>query len=73
MADFKTVLVKNSVIADITDNQTIAVYSGASNNTYQQFKSISTSASSMVFSVQIPSESIVVDRKVLLKSQLLLR
>jgi hypothetical protein len=70
MADFKTVLVKNSVIADITDNQTIAVYSGASNNTYQQFKSISTSASSMVFSVQIPSESIVVDRKVLLKSQL---
>ena len=70
MADFKTVLVKDSTIADITDNQTVAVYSGGSNVTYQQFQAISTSSSSMVFSVQIPSESIVVDRKVLLKSNL---
>jgi hypothetical protein len=70
MADFKTILVKDSTIADITDNQTVAVYSGGSNVTYQKFQAISTSSSSMIFSVQIPSESIVVDRKVLLKSDL---
>lgn len=70
MADFKTICVKDSVLSDITDNQTVAVYSGGSNNTFQAFQAISTSSSSMVFSAQIPSESIVVDRKVLLKSNL---
>jgi len=70
MSDFRTVLIKDSRLADITDHQTFAVMSGASNNTYQQFSAVTTSASNIVFNIQIPSESIVINREILLSSQL---
>jgi hypothetical protein len=69
-ADFKTVLVKDARLADITDQLTYAVTSGASSNTYQQFSAVSTSSSSMTFNVQIPSENIVVSREVLIQSDI---
>jgi hypothetical protein len=69
-ADFKTVLVKDARIADITDQLSYAVVSGASSNTYQQFSAVSTSSSSMSFNVQIPSENIVVSREVLLQTDI---
>lgn len=70
MADFKTCLITDSTIADLTDEQVFAVMSGAAQNTYQEFQAISTSNSSIVWNVQIPSESIVVDRKILLQTDL---
>lgn len=70
MSDFATCLITDSTIADIDDKQMIAVHTGASSLTQQQFQATSASASSLVFSVTIPSESIVVDRKVLIQSNL---
>jgi len=69
-ADFKTVLIKDARIADITDQLSYAVLSGASSNTYQQFSAVSTSSSSMTFNVQIPSENIVVSREVLIQTDI---
>jgi hypothetical protein len=66
-ADFKTCLIKDSRLGDITDQQDYAVVSGGSSVTYQQFQAVSTSASSIVFNVNIPSESVVVSREVLIK------
>jgi hypothetical protein len=72
MADFKTCLITDSTIADLTNEQVFAVTTGASQNTYQQFQAISTSSSSIVWNIQIPSESIVIDRKALIQSDLTL-
>lgn len=69
-ADFKTVLIKDARLADITDQLSYAVHSGASSNTYQQFAAVSTSSSSMTFNVQIPSENIVVSREVLIQTDI---
>ncbi|AIF72183.1 MAG: putative major capsid protein [Qinghai Lake virophage] len=69
-ADFKTTLIKQSTLADITDQLDYAVLSGASSNTYQQFNAVSTSASSITFSLQVPSESIVVSREILIRTDI---
>ena len=68
MADFKTCLIKDSILADITDKLEFAVMSGGANNTYQQFSAVTQSASSIVYNVQIPSESIVISREVMQQS-----
>lgn len=65
-ADFKTTLIKDARLADITDELSYAVVSGASSNTYQQFSAVSTSNSAISFNIQVPSENIVVSREVLL-------
>lgn len=70
MADFKTSLVKQSVLSDITDELDYAVMSGASSNTYQQFNAVSSSASAITFNLQVPSENIVVNREVLVQSDI---
>jgi hypothetical protein len=69
-ADFKPVLVKDSRINDITDVLDYAVHSGASSNTYQQFPSVSASSSSVSFNIQVPSESIVISREVLIDTDI---
>jgi hypothetical protein len=69
-ADFKTTLIKDGRLADITDQLSYAVASGASSNTYQQFSAVSTSNSSMTFNIQVPSENIVVSREVLVQSDI---
>lgn len=66
--DIKTVLVKDSRIRDITSELTYGVESGASSNTYQSFNAVSVGKSSLVFNVQVPSESIIVSRELLLKT-----
>jgi len=68
--DFKTTLIKDGRISDITDQLTYAVASGASSNTYQQFSAVSTSNSAMTFNIQVPSENIVVSREVLIQSDI---
>lgn len=64
MSDFKTVLVKDSVIGDITSDIDFAVKSGASQTTYQRFPSTSSSNSALIFSVQVPSENVVIGRDI---------
>ena len=75
MADssFRTELVKDATISDITSDLTFAVQSGASQTTYQNFPATSPSNSSIVFSVQLPSESIVMGRDVILQTGLTFR
>jgi len=66
----RTVLIEDSRIADITDQEIFGVQSSASQSTYQQFLAVSSSASSIVFNIQVPSENIVIDRHVLIQSHL---
>lgn len=70
MSDFKTVLVKDSVIGDITADLDFAVKSGASQTTYQRFPSTSASNSALIYNVQVPSENVVIGRDVLLNTAL---
>lgn len=66
--DFKTALIESSVIADITDQETFGVLAGPALSTYTQFQAISASPSQIVFNVQIPSESIVINRELYMGS-----
>lgn len=68
--DFRTVLIEDSRIADITSTEVFGVQSSAAQSTYQQFQAVSTSNSSVVFNIQVPSENIVIDRHLLISSQL---
>jgi hypothetical protein len=70
MSDFKTVLVRDSTIGDITADIDFAVKSGASQCTYQRFPSTSSSNSAVIFNVQVPSENVVIGRDVLLTTGL---
>lgn len=65
---FETVLVTDKIIGDITDKLDFAVESGGATSTYQQFNSTSASSSNIVFSLQLPSESVVFDRHPLIQS-----
>lgn len=65
---FHTALVTDSKISQITDDLAFAVYQGASSNTFQQFTAVSNSNSNLTFNVQIPSESVVINREVLINA-----
>jgi hypothetical protein len=64
MSSFGTCLITDPVIGDITPELVYAVQSGAAQKTAQSFQATSASNSSIVFSIQVPSENIVVDRAV---------
>lgn len=70
MSDFRCVLIEDARIADITSTEGFGVLSGASQSTFQQFQAVSASNSSIVFNVQIPSENIVIDRHLMIRSEL---
>jgi hypothetical protein len=72
MSDFKTVLVRDSTIGDITSDIDFAVKSGASQTTYQRFPSTSSSNSALIFNVQVPSENVVIGRDILISTGLTL-
>jgi len=65
---FHTALVTDSKISQITDDLAFAVYQGASSNTFQQFTAVSNNNSNLTFNVQIPSESVIISREVLLRA-----
>ena len=67
MSSFKTCLIKDSRIADITAEETYGVMSGGSQVTQTQILATSQSTSSLVFQVQVPSENIVIDRNVMIR------
>ena len=68
MSSFSCALIEDSRVADITDKEQFGVLSGASQSTFQQYNAVSASASSIVFACQIPSENIVIDRRLLINS-----
>jgi hypothetical protein len=68
--DFKTALIESSIISDITDQETFGVLSGPALSTYTQFQAISASSSQIVFNVQVPSESIVLNREIYMTSDI---
>jgi hypothetical protein len=70
MSDIRTVLVTDNRIGDISSDAVIAVQSGAANNTLQSFQAVSTSNSSIIFNSQIPSESVIIDREVLVRTDI---
>jgi len=72
MSDFKTILIEDSRIANITDKETIGVMSGASQSTFQNFPATSSSDTSIIWNIQIPSENIVIDRNLLMQSTITL-
>jgi hypothetical protein len=67
---FKSVLIQESAIADLTSEETFAVYSGGAEKTLQKFLATSASNNSIIWNVQVPSESIVVSRHPLLQSDI---
>ena len=69
-SSFRCDLVKDATIADITDDLTFSCEAGAANLTFQSFGATSPSNSSLVFSVQLPSESIVMGRDILIRAGL---
>jgi hypothetical protein len=70
--NFKTMLIQDARIANITDIETFCVMDGASQSTFQNFTATSQSNSSIVFNIQIPSENIVIDRHLLMQSTITL-
>lgn len=68
-ADFKTLFVHDSAIADITPEVDYVVKGGAASTTYQQFNATSSSNSSLTYSIQLPSENIVMGRDAMIQHQ----
>ena len=72
-SDFKTCLIMDDRIANLTDNITYAVMKGAQQITTAEFKSASQSTSSIVFNVVVPSLETVIDRHVMLRATIRLK
>jgi hypothetical protein len=68
--EIKAINIVDSRINDLTNDMTFAVFDGASQCTYQQFPFNSASNSNLTSNIQIPSEAIVSDARVLLRSDL---
>jgi hypothetical protein len=67
---FKSVLIQESAIADLTSEETFAVYSGGAEKTLQKFLATSASNNSIIWNIQVPSENVVVSRHPLLQSDI---
>jgi hypothetical protein len=70
MSDFSTVLVEDSVISELTDEVSFGVISGAAQKTFQPYTANSVSDSTLTFSIQIPSESICINRHLLIETDI---
>ena len=60
----------DQTISDITDELSFGIVKGASNNSFQQFEAQTKSASSVNVNINVPSENIILNRKVMLQSTL---
>lgn len=70
-ADFTKILVKDDRL-EVVDNIKYAVVKGGQNVTMAQFRAISATDSQLVFNIQVPSEQTIIDRRVLLSTDLTL-
>lgn len=71
-ADFTKILVKDDRL-EVVDNIKYAVVKGGQNVTMAQFQAISQSSSQIVFNIQVPSEQTIIDRRVMLVTDLTLQ
>lgn len=67
-ADFEKVLVKDDRL-DVKDVVRYAVVKGGQNVTSAQYVALSQSASQLTFNIQVPSEQTIIDRRVLLQTE----
>jgi hypothetical protein len=58
----------DQTISDITDELSFGIVKGASNNSFQQFEAQTKSASSINVNINVPSENIILNRKVMLQT-----
>lgn len=75
MADFDKVLVKDDRLV-CSDKITYAVIKGAMNNTIVPYKAISgvgENPNSITWNIQVPSEQIIIDRRVLVETDMIIR
>ena len=70
---FETITVQDDRIQAITDKIQYAVVKGASSNNAIQNQATSKSISSIVFNQPIPSETTIVDRRIMLKTTMVFR
>jgi hypothetical protein len=63
-ASFNTVVVRDSRIQDVSTKVDYMVHKGPSQNNYQQVQATTVSTSNVNFSVNVPSENIIVDRNI---------
>ena len=68
-SDYATKLVRDARLNDVSGQLEVAVSQGANQNAYQQFIATSSSSSNLSFNIQPPSESIVIDRNILLSAK----
>jgi hypothetical protein len=68
MSDLKLISVKDATIADIQSEMAYTVKSGASSTTYTSYDASSFTSSTCNWSIPVPSESIVCDRAIKLRS-----
>ena len=71
--DYKYVNVVDAIIDDISDVSTLPIVTGAESNTYQVFPSNSISPQQLTFNVQIPNTSTTINRKLMLKTKMVLK
>jgi hypothetical protein len=62
--DFDKVLITDDKL-DVKNKVSFGIFRGGSSVNYQTFAALSASPTSQVFSIQVPSESVVVDRRLL--------
>ena len=72
MSSLRTQLVEDSRLA-ISDDITFAVSSAPSQSTFQPYQATSVSQSNITFSVQVPSENIVIDRELYIQADMTLK
>jgi hypothetical protein len=72
-SDFGTELVLDARLRDVSDKIQFAVRKGSAENTYQQFRANSQTPSHCSFTVNPPSESTVIDRRMLIRSRISFR
>ena len=70
--DFEKVLITDDKL-DIQNKIKFGVFRGGSSVNYQTFNALSKSANSQTFSIQIPSESVAVDRRVLWRCKVVIK
>ena len=70
---FTPVLIEDSRLSGITDQIKFAVMKGGSQVTESQFKAISATTSNLVWNIQVPSETTIISRQVLLTSTVTLQ
>jgi hypothetical protein len=69
-SDFTTFPIEDARISHIKDSIPFGVLSGAGQNTFQNFPANTASTSNIIFNVQVPSMSTVIDREVLFQARI---